>query len=138
MRFENRPIPVIPFSVVQLQCTICKAETSAACSCRATYRVKPAERAANAITANSSRSDRAIAAEIGVSPTTVGKVRDQLSSDGQQEELRTGKDGRTRKLPSYIPDPPEIRDWLLKQAMDSVRQMTPAEKVEFIRQVDRL
>ena len=137
MRFE-KPIPVYEISAVRLECILCRAETTASCSCNAFYRPKASERAANAITANSSRSDRAIAAEIGVSPTTVGKVRDQLSSDGQQEELRTGKDGRTRKLPSYIPDPPEIRDWLLKQAMDSVRQMTPAEKVEFIRQVDRL
>jgi hypothetical protein len=137
MRFDT-PVPAIKRSVVQLQCTICKAETSAACSCGAIYMVKPAARAAAAITGNSSRSDRSIAAEIGVSPTTVGRARDQLSSNGQFEDFRTGKDGKTRKLPSYIPDPePVIRDGLIEQAMDVVRQMTPPERVQFVRQMNR-
>jgi hypothetical protein len=45
-------------------------------------------------------------------------------------------DGKTRKLPSYIPDPPPpIRDDLIEQAVELVRQMTPPERVEFIQQV---
>jgi hypothetical protein len=38
------------------------------------------------------KSDRVIAAEIGISPTTVGKAR-QLSSSGQSKK-RIGKDGK--------------------------------------------
>jgi hypothetical protein len=50
-----------------------------------------------------------------------------------------GLDGKARKLPSYIPDPPPpIRDTLIEQALDLVRQMTPAERVEFIQRVRRL
>jgi hypothetical protein len=138
MRFEQ-PIPAYKISVVQLQCTMCKAETAAACSCGATYMVKPAEKAAAALTGNSSRSDRSIAAEIGVSPTTVGKARDQLSGDGQFEDFRTGRDGKSRKLPSYVPGPePTIRDELIGQAIDLVRKMSPPERVEFVRQLGRV
>ena len=54
-------------------------------------------RAAEAIAKNPGKSDRAIADEIGVSPTTVGKAR-QLSTTGQLKK-RTGKDGKIRKLP---------------------------------------
>jgi len=135
----DKPIPAYKISVVQLQCTMCKAETAAACSCGATYRVKPAERAAAAITEHPEKSDRAIAAEVGVSPTTVGKARASTVHTGQLDEPRVGLDGKTRKLPSYIPDPaPEIRNSLIEQALDVVRQMTPAERIEFIRQVGRL
>jgi len=51
--------------------------------------------------ANPEKSDRAIAEEIGTSPTTIGKAREQLSSGGQldKESKRTGLDGKTRKLP---------------------------------------
>jgi hypothetical protein len=138
MRFD-RPVPEIRIAVTQLQCTLCGAETHASCNCGAVYRPKPAERAAAAITGNSSRSDRAIAAEIGVSPTTVAKARDQLSGDGQCEDFRTGKDGRTRKMPSYFADPePVLRDELIEQGLDLVREMTPLERAEFIKRVGRL
>jgi len=136
---NEKPIPEIKVSVVQLQCTLCGAETHAACSCGAVYRPKASERAANAVAGHPEKSDRAIAAEIGVSPTTVGKARASTVHTGQLDEVRVGLDGKARKLPSYIPDPPpQIRNWLIEQALDTVRQMTPAERVEFIRQVGRV
>jgi predicted DNA-binding ribbon-helix-helix protein len=56
--------------------------------------------AAAAVKASPNRSDRAIAKEIGASPTTIGKARKQLSADGQMEDQRrTGLDGKTRKMP---------------------------------------
>ena len=137
MRFE-KPIPAYKISVVQLQCTLCNAETNAACSCGAIYRPKASERAAAALTEHPELSDRAIAREAGISPTTVGKVR-ASTIQGEQSDERIGLDGKRRKLPSYIPDPlPEIRDALIEQAMGLVREMTPPERVEFIRRVGRL
>jgi hypothetical protein len=51
------------------------------------------------LAAQPEKSDRAIATEVGVSPTTVGKVR-QLSTNGQLKKKRVGKDGKKRKLPT--------------------------------------
>jgi hypothetical protein len=65
---------------------------------------------------NPERSDRSIAAEIKVSPTTVGKARAQLSTvDSSFESAkRTGRDGKTRRTPiptsspavTYVPPRP--------------------------------
>jgi hypothetical protein len=130
--------PAYKISVVQLQCTLCRAETQAACSCGAIYRPKPSERAAAAVSQHPEMSNRAIAAETGVSEATVRRARESTAS-GDAVEERTGLDGKKRKLPSYIPDPlPEIRDWLIEQTLDGVRQMTPPERIEFIRLVGRL
>lgn len=98
------PPPAIHRAVVQLQCEACGAETHAACSCGAIYKPKAFERAAEAVAAHPDRSDRAIASEIGVSPTTVGKARASTVHTGQLDEPRIGRDGKTRKLPD--PDPP--------------------------------
>jgi hypothetical protein len=135
---NEKPIPEIKVSVVQLQCTLCGAETHAACSCGAFYRLK-AQQAAEAVAAHPEKSDRAIAAETGLSHATVSRTRQSTVSSETVAAPRTGLDGKTRKLPSYIPDPPpELRDWLIEQALDAVRQMTPPERIEFIRQVGRL
>jgi ParB-like chromosome segregation protein Spo0J len=51
------------------------------------------------------RSDRKIAGEVGMSPTSVGKVRGDLVESGQLSKLDscTGKDGRTRRRKSSAP-----------------------------------
>ena len=134
----DKPIPAYKISVVQLQCTMCGAETHASCSCGAIYRPK-AQRAAEAVADHPEKSNRAIAVETGLSEATVRRARDATASDDAVDEPRVGLDGKKRKLPSYIPDPaPEIRNSLIEQALDVVRQMTPAERIEFIRQVGRL
>jgi len=57
---------------------------------------------AEAIKAHPEKSDRAIAKEIGASPTTVGKAREELSTTGQLEDKpRVGLDGRERKKPIH-------------------------------------
>jgi len=136
----EQPIPEIRRSIVQLQCTICKAETSAACSCGAIYRPK-AQRAAEAVTAHPEKSNRALAEQIGVDEKTIRQAR-ASTADQSAVALRNpriGLDGKARKLPSYIPDPPPtIRDDLIEQAVELVRQMTPPERIEFIQQVRRL
>ena len=134
----ERPIPAFKISVVQLQCTMCGAETGAVCRCNAIYRPK-AQRAAEAVAANPEKSNRALASETGLSEATVRRARDATASDDAVYEPRIGLDGKARKLPSFIPDPPPpIRDELIEEAMEMVRQMTPPERVEFIKRVGRL
>lgn len=55
-------------------------------------------------------SDRAIADHVGVSPTTVGTIRGELSKldSCPQPEKRTGKDGKARKAPAPKADPPPV------------------------------
>lgn len=59
------------------------------------------ERLRKKIIANPEKSDRQIAKETGVSPTTVGVARNQLESDGKVSKLDTskGSDGKTYKRP---------------------------------------
>jgi hypothetical protein len=83
--------------VVRLECSACGAEGQGSCDCGAPY-LRPAERAANAIAANPEKSDRAIAAEIGVDHKTVGKVR-SATGDNSPVEPRVGRDGKKRKQP---------------------------------------
>jgi hypothetical protein len=94
---------VIPMSIQRMVCTGCGAEANASCNCGVSY-VPKAQRAAEAVKANPEKSDRAIAKEIGASPTTVGKAREQLSTTGQLEDTpRTGLDGKTRAQPTKAP-----------------------------------
>lgn len=75
--------------------------------CGAPY-IPASERAAAAIAANPGKSDRAIAAEIGTSPTTVGKAR-RLT--GQSIIVkRTGRDGKVRKMPKTKAAPANATD----------------------------
>jgi hypothetical protein len=107
MRDLTQQPPAIKISVTQLQCSACGAETHAKCNCGKPYLPK-LQRAAEAVAAHPEKSDRAIAADIGVSHTTVQQAR-QLATDLPVDEPRTGKDGKTRKLPSYIPDAERVR-----------------------------
>jgi len=56
--------------------------------------VTAGQRAAQAVAAHPKKSDRAIAAEIGVSDTTVLRARKATAS---HEAVRTGRDGKTRR-----------------------------------------
>jgi hypothetical protein len=102
-KFPDLPPLGIHQSIVRLACSACGAEANASCNCGKPY-VPAGQRAAEAIAAHPEKSDRMIAAEIGTSPTTVGKARASTVHTGQLDEPRTGKDGKTRRLPRYIPD----------------------------------
>jgi hypothetical protein len=100
----GNPALQIVRSIQRMVCTGCGAEANASCNCGKPY-VPKSVRAKEAIEANPEKSDRAIAAEIGSSPTTVGKVRDELSTGGQLEDgPRIGLDGKTRKMPAKKPE----------------------------------
>jgi hypothetical protein len=102
--------PGIQRIAVRLVCIACGTETNAACTCGVGYKPK-AVLAAEAINAAPEKSDRMIADEIGVSPTTVGKAREQLSTNWTVGEVRTGKDGKERRLPEPVdPELVELRE----------------------------
>jgi len=128
-----------------MECSSCGAAGIAACDCGAPY-MPAADRAAKAIAANPKKSDRAIAAELDISPTTVGKAR-QLSSGGQLAtaeysavDTRVGLDGKVRQMPQRKAKPEEVMPtdeeaeasfqadlydqacWLLEQMASSTRR----------------
>jgi hypothetical protein len=88
---------VISMAVQQMTCTGCGAEANASCNCGKPY-VPKKQRAKDAIAANPHKSDRAIAAEIGVDPMTVNKARHEAGVDLSTPE-REGRDGKVYRLP---------------------------------------
>jgi hypothetical protein len=88
-------------AIVRLSCTACGAEANASCDCHKPY-VPASAKAAAAIAANPNKSDRAIAAEIGVAPNTVRAARQATAQDCAVDE-RIGLDGKSRKLPQRAP-----------------------------------
>lgn len=81
----------------KLECSSCGAKADASCNCGAPY-VPAGERAAAAVAANPEKSDRAIAAELGVGSNTVRRAREATAPHGAVE--RIGLDGKVRKLPT--------------------------------------
>ena len=78
-----------------MECSSCGAAGIAACDCGAPY-LPASARAAQAIAANPEKSDRAIAADIGVSDRTVNRARTATSD---AVDTRVGLDGKVRRLP---------------------------------------
>ena len=100
---------VIPLPVrQQLVCSECGADGEGSCRCGAPY-VPAGQRAADAIAANPTKSNCAIAEEVGVNPETVRRARkNSTAADAAVEEKRTGKDGKSRRMPqSRSPSPEE-------------------------------
>jgi hypothetical protein len=71
----------------QLRCSDCGATTDAACACGVGY-VPAHEYAAKAVQAHPEKSDRAIAAVLGIDHKTVGKARKATGEKNPQ--LRNG------------------------------------------------
>ena len=89
-------------------CSACGAEADAACECGKPY--EPAgERAAEAVTANPGKSDRAIVAEIGVGSNTVRRARAAAAPHGAPETV-TGRDGKNYRAakPRRAPRRPRL------------------------------
>lgn len=88
---------VVALRPAKLACSACGATTDAACGCNAPY-VPALARAAAAVAENPEMSDRAIAAQIGVSAPTVSAARRATVKDFTVEK-RVGLDGRARSAP---------------------------------------
>jgi hypothetical protein len=115
-----------PAPVLRASCTQCGTE--AACDCNAPY-VPARERAAAAIVATPEKSNRAIAAEIGVSDKTVAAARAEHSAPAP--ETVVGKDGK--EYPSTAAKPYSPDDWVRDMAQHRTahhsRPLTAVERV---------
>jgi hypothetical protein len=92
-----RTATVIEMAVQQMVCTACGSEANASCNCGKPY-VPKKQRAREAIEANPQKSNRAIAAELGLSDDTVGRARREAGVAGAAPE-REGRDGKIYRLP---------------------------------------
>jgi hypothetical protein len=83
----------------RLECPGCGASTEARCDCGVAY-VPAGARAAKAVAENPGKSDRAIAAELGITHPTVAKARRATGKDLPVEPpaTRTGKDGESAQV----------------------------------------
>jgi hypothetical protein len=104
-----KPMAAYQISIQRMVCTGCGAEANAACNCGLDYKPKSV-RAREAVEANPEKSDRAIAADIGVTAPTVGKARKESTVNNFTVDERTGLDGKTRKLPERKPAKLEAED----------------------------
>lgn len=77
----------------ELACSACGSIAEASCDCGVPY-VPAGQRAIEAIRANPQKSDRAIAAELGIGNKTVSRARNALVSDDTPDE-RVGRDGKS-------------------------------------------
>lgn len=80
-----------------MECSSCGAAGIAACDCGAPY-MPASARASAAIAADRDKSDRAIAADLGIDHKTVGKAR-RSTGDYSPVDTRVGLDGKVRKMP---------------------------------------
>jgi hypothetical protein len=92
-------------TTLTLRCTACGALTQAACGCGAGYAyMSPGEMAAKAVKDNPGMSNVALADKLGIDESTVRKARKSTSGNPEVEK-RTGKDGRTRRMPRKKSEP---------------------------------
>jgi hypothetical protein len=119
-------------SIQRMVCTGCGAEANASCNCGLNY-VPAAVRVAEAIKANPGKSIRLIAAEIGVSKSTVGRAYNSTVPSGTVEEKRIGADGRTRRMPSRKPqEPPDKEELDSYHALFLMRADTAIRCAEYV------
>lgn len=128
-----------------MQCSSCGASGIAACDCGAPY-VPATARAAKAIAANPGKSDRAIAADIGVSHRTVNRARSTGTYD--PVDTRVGRDGKVRQMPQRKTKTEEImpteeeaeesyQDTIYDQACLFLEEMTGATRRRFFAHIKR-
>ena len=84
-----------------LQCSRCGAAGWAGCSCGTKY-LEPITAATAAVLANPHKSDRALAAEIGVGSNTVRRARQKGTAPDGAVGKRVGRDGKARKQPKRL------------------------------------
>ncbi|QIG93847.1 MULTISPECIES: hypothetical protein [Bradyrhizobium] len=91
---------VVPLPIrAKLICSACGAPGEGSCRCGAPY-VSPGDRAEEAVKAHPEKSDRAIAADLGVGTMTVSRARKRATVPDGTVGKRTGKDGKARKTPT--------------------------------------
>jgi hypothetical protein len=130
-----------------IRCVKCGIAAKCPCGCGVPYvsdhpwanpdpltKTSALERAAEAVAANPEKSNRAIAAEIGVSAQTVKRARAagktvahdvavDVAVDVEVDE-RVGRDGRRRKLPAKAADAPKTDDKEVAQLIGDLLDFT--------------
>jgi hypothetical protein len=107
-----------------LCCIRCGAKAKPGCQCDAAY-VPARVYAAKAIAAHPEKSDRAIAAAIGVDSKTVAKAR-KATAEKSAVAKRIGRDGKARKLPARMT--PEAANAMRARAEAVARLFPPPIK----------
>jgi hypothetical protein len=88
---------IIEIAFQRIQCSACGAEANASCNCGAPY-LTAAARVAKALAATPEKSDRVIAAELGVGNATVSRIRRKSPVSDDTPESVTGRDGKKYPL----------------------------------------
>jgi hypothetical protein len=93
----------------KLVCSKCGATGQSGCECGEQFlkyanSTRKADQVAEALRdpGNAAKSDRAIAADLGVAPNTVGNARKATAQNCAVDEKRMGRDGKARKAPGLI------------------------------------
>ncbi len=96
-------------------CSKCGAKARPGCNCGVAY-VPARVFAARAVAAHPEKSDRAIAAAIGVDPKTVAKAR-KATAEKSAVAKRIGRDGKARRLPNK---------WMAPEAANAMKARAEA------------
>jgi hypothetical protein len=110
-------------AVVRLQCSGCGSEANATCNCGKPY-VPAKVQAKERVEANPEKSNRAIAAELGIGEATVRRARAETTAPDDAVDERIGLDGKTRRMPVRDEPPPsedEIKEGFLTVADFAMR-----------------
>jgi hypothetical protein len=107
---------------LKLYCSNCNARAQAACACNVSY--VPAHVAAAMVVAkHPEKSNRAIAAETGISEVSIRRARNSTASNDAVDK-RIGLDGKARRLPRHDnPTPAELVH--VPPAVELVEKLTP-------------
>jgi hypothetical protein len=92
---------ILPFAALptRMECSVCGKTADVPCSCGKPY-VPVGERAAAYVKKHPEMSDRAIAAELGISKDSVRRARSQATGAHAPVGPRVGRDGKTRRMPA--------------------------------------
>jgi hypothetical protein len=125
--------PSIKVAVQRMSCSACGAEANASCTCGVPY-VPKAMRAAVAIAADPTKSNRAIADEIGVSEPTVRRAREAGASH-DAAATHIGRDGKSypaaQPRANVAPDLIAEANKHLAKILPLIWQMTPRQRAMF-------
>lgn len=102
-------------------CSKCGAKARPGCNCGVAY-IPAHAFAAKAVAAHPEKSDRAIAATIGVDAKTVAKAR-KTTAEKSAVAKRIGRDGKARKLPTKRMTPAAAE--AMKARAEAVARMFP-------------
>ena len=121
-------IPITKSVAAKIWCSSCGISADAACDCGAPY-IPAGQAAAKALAANPEKSDRAIAAELGVNRSTVTRAREARGANAPPE-VRIGMDGKSYPAP-------EPKSTLVRGTFGTGENewYTPNQHIELARQV---